>query len=842
MNQPKPSCPPLLFPSSRRRLAGMLISVSLLGGLAIGALLQASPVATASPVAAASPCYFVAPWPACSSITTWQPSTSPASQSSFVPLQLLACRSSQESVYLSQLVHAADGQHLVTAGTKVLLWSIDDASPTHVFAELPDGQMIKSLAIAPHGEWFAAGDSEGNVSIWNLADRSQRITKQLDNDDIIHIAVSPNSQSLATISYDNEVSIWSTQGLEQTGKIQTGTNNVKCVEFLSDDLLVVAGENTTIWNVSTGKQQSVLSPGRYNFTLARSPDGSQFVFGTEEQLKLLNTSDQNLVATFAGGFASEELAAFSSDGLHLATANGAEVRIWSCHDGQLLQLMDTYGSPIVGIGWLPQSNLLAIASENGRIRIWGSPENGNAYNLQPLTVTSTMPEADSQQPASSAQLLQILDLRTFPHVPECSVQAIDEFSFLGATRQSPADAKAYYKNVFEKAGWQEDASAPNPSSSKFHKDGFWMTASFYPGMPSQTSVNLNFAGNCDLRTVPKFDASATEIAFENEDIVMYRTKADVLEIETSLLKKLQAGGWIPFSRLHASHSEKEDSRDLEFLNGSVMLNVSIDRFPADRSQFMIRYTRSLTPHSIPVPSDAGFIEYDGSTRPYLVATTRLDLPQTREFFDAQLARDGWLAHDVDRVVKDDQNWLSYFRGQQDLTVKLKRLPDDKTLIQIGDDLEKSSWQLAKPQSTEPENRDQPAIGIEAADFPLLNASQTAKFDELEKQIEFSMEDMPLPKVADLYLEKIKSLGWRQDGFGIKEDDFVLLRFEQDGKEIALRARVLDGQSLVSVEGDGILWTKPTSTSRRIISYEAWLRANHHPGTLDLLEQYQQEMK
>ena len=39
---------------------------------------------------------------------------------------------------------------------------------------------------------------------------------------------------------------------------------------------------------------------------------------------------------------------------------------------------------------------------------------------------------------------------------------------------------------------------------------------------------------------------------------------------------------------------------------------------------------------LPVPRDAGFIEYEGSTQPYLVATTSLNLSQAREFYDQQL--------------------------------------------------------------------------------------------------------------------------------------------------------------------------------------------------------------
>ena len=40
----------------------------------------------------------------------------------------------------------------------------------------------------------------------------------------------------------------------------------------------------------------------------------------------------------------------------------------------------------------------------------------------------------------------------------------------------------------------------------------------------------------------------------------------------------------------------------------------------------------------------------------------------------------------------------------------------------------------------------------------------------------------------------------------------------------------------------VLWTKELPGGRKVISYETWLRINHHPAGLDLLDQYQTEMR
>ena len=468
-------------------------------------------------------------------------------------------------------------------------------------------------------------------------------------------------------------------------------------------------------------------------------------------------------------------------------------------------------------------------------------KNGDALGLHPLHAAVAMPDQETREPATPTQLLQAIDFRTFPRLPNSNARINDEFNISYDAAVSPDEAQLFYRYHLGKAGWNEVvAAAATPGSIRFQKAGFMISVSFYEGAESKTSINVNSAGNYDVRWAPKYDAAPIELVFENEDTVIYRTKADLIEIETTLLRKMHAAGWTAYARLHASHNEQDDGRDLEFLRNGMTMRVSIGRFPADPTSYNIQYSRFLTANSIPIPPDSGFVELDTSTQPLLVATTVMDLVQTREFYDKELVAQGWLVREYGRSLKDDHNWLTYVRGQQDLTVGLQSLPTGRTLVRVGDKLEKYSWQLAK--LAEPATSDAAVVGIEAADFPILNELKSAKFDSIDKSIEFTMGSMPLLEVGELYTKEIESLGWKLEGAGIKADDYVFLTFVKEKVEIALRARTTDGYSLVNIQGDGLLWTKELPGGRKVISYETWLRINHHPASLDLLDQYQIEMR
>ncbi|MCA9009583.1 MAG: hypothetical protein KDB01_07550 [Planctomycetaceae bacterium] len=759
----------------------------------------------------------------------------------FAPLQLLACQDSEITGFVSALAATKDGRHFILAGTKITLWSVSGEAPEHVFLETKDDQTIKSLAVSPNGKWFAAGDSGGTIRLWSLEDRSELVSKKLYSTGITQIAISPDSKEIATISYDDEITIRSADSLQERKRFNVYTKGTKRIEYMTPELLVAAGETTSSWNVSTGEHVETLSPGRYQFTLARSFDGDQFLFGDNELLKFRNIPDQKDVFSLQGEFANDELATFSGSGELLATANGATLRIWDLTTNRLQQVIDVCGWPIRGISWLPETNALVVASENGRTRIWGTSHVGDNLQLSPLHAPVTTPDETRHAPATPAQLLQTMDLRTFPRISDDALKVSNAFSIIYETTASPEEAEQFYRFQLNQAGWREAAAdITSAGTIRFENGGFMILASCYTFSGESTSVNVNLTENYDLRQLPKFDQLPIEIYFENADTVTYRTKAELWQIEASLLRKLHDAGWTAYSRLHSAQADIADGRIIQFLRGGTTLFVSIGRFQEESEDFSIQYSLALTANAVPIPPDSGFVEFDGATQPFLVGTTELSLKEAGEFYDKELAAEGWLAREFGRSHSEDQIWLPYIQGQREVTVGLIKLPTGKTLIRIGKGLETASWQLAKPVEADSSNGVQ--SGIEAADFPILNESKATKIDAVGKVIEFSMDDVPLPKVAELYTEKLQSSGWMLDGSGITSDDYVFLTFVKDKFEIALRGRVTDGNSFVNVQGDGLLWTKPLPNGRKVVPYETWLRLNHHPATLNLLDQFQAEMR
>lgn len=763
----------------------------------------------------------------------------------FEKLELLDCRDLESLKLILNVADARDGKHVLLGGKKVVLWSVDPKEADQVLIELEGEQLVKSLAVAPDGKWFAVGDSEGMLRIWSLEEKKEIVAQKVLDNDVVETAISPDGTEIAVTSYDGKVAVWSfdlaSSKLEKKKEFKAGDQAISRLAYVAPGKLVAASEKMPIWDTSTGVSSPPLSVGRYEFTLGLSPDGKQFAFTDDDKLYFWNQAESKREAPLLGPVASKELLTFSSDGKWLATLNRDSIRIWDLTKSrQVVQYIDAIGDPLAGFCWLPQSEFLVTVSATGRARIWGTAKSGEALGLKPMHVPVKLAEANSKAPVTSGQVLQTVDLRSFPLLPECEGRFNSAFNIDYEAPVAKAEAETFYRHYLTQAGWRESGEKSQvPDAIEFRKNGLRLIATFSGQEAAKTNVSLNVSGNYDSRWAPKFAGAPIKESYAFEQTVSYSTKADLLTIETELLQKLHEAGWTGYSRLNASSSEEPDARSLDFIQNGMQLDVSIGKFPVAPDSYTITTSAQLSLNAIPVPKDSGFVEFDGSVDPKLVATTAMSLDETREFYDKALTADGWLPRKHGKSEKGDKQWLDYIRGQSDLHIGLSQQKDGRTLVLVGESVMNSSWQLPKPK---PKEEEKEAAGIEASDFPILNESKTAKFDATGKSIEIDMGKGLMVEAGDKYAKVMKDLGWEQDGAGIKDEEYVFLTFKKGKAEVQLRARKVDGKPIFNVQGDGLLWTKDLPGGKQMVSYETWLKTNGHPAGLSLLPTYEKEMR
>jgi len=768
----------------------------------------------------------------------------------YEPLVLLAAKESNKVGLVTCTAHSNEGKYYITAGYRLLLWSLDGAEPQHVLTTPSEGisdVVIRSMAVSPDGQRLAVGDSEGTVKLWSLHDRKEHATAKLDSNDIVDLAFSPDSQSLATLSYGDDVSIWSSDTLEPRGKFKAATNGVRRIIFGSNDAILVLGEKALVYKAPEGTLSQDVTGDRFNATVAPTLDRHSVVLGSDKGLQQWTAADSTMVPFLRGSFADTEIVAFAPDETLLATANGRAIRIWDIASQQCVQVIDIVGNEVVGLEWLAGSNLLLAIPDIGPIRIWGSKKAGEAVGLQPAHKPIVLPDASETDPAYPHQLAEVIDLRAFPQPPGSNLSTSTADGVSGEAAMNAEEAKMFYRYQLGLRGWMESTSpSANPMAVEFRKGGFILSTSFYESGDSKSNVTISHGGNFDCRRLPRLASDPADETYASEQTVIYRTPLDLLTAETDLLRMMHQGGWTAYSRLHSSHSDTSDSRDLTFLRNSIDLHVSIKKFPDTPGRFAVTYTPFVMVNSLPIPDDSGFVEFNGHPEPSLVASTSKNLDEAQAFYDDEMNERGWIPLTIGRTVKEEYRYLPFLQGQKDVVIVLQKMKIGRTLIRVGEELERSSWQLAKENEKEPKNEGDDAskkdAGLEAADFPTPSDAKDVKYQPREKSIEFKVEGASLAELAKRSSESLATLGWVAEQGGIRSEECTFFNFQKDKAEIAFRASTTQGVANVSIQGDGLLWSKKLPGKKQIISYELWLRDNKHPAGLDLLDRYIAEMQ
>ncbi len=228
------------------------------------------------------------------------------------------------------------------------------------------------LAFSPNGKTIASASRDTTVKLWNLEGK-ELATLQGHTEPVDWVSFSPNGNLIATGSFDETIRLWSQDGRElQTLKGHTG--EVYSVNFSPDGKqLISTGEDSTIriWNLE-GKELKRLDAthpgGALNASF--SPDGTQIIScGDDKTIKLWSRSGE-LRATLSGHREYVKRVLFSPDGKLIASADiDGVIKLWSS-DGKELQTIKGHDRAIWGLAFSPNSQELISASNDRTVKRW----------------------------------------------------------------------------------------------------------------------------------------------------------------------------------------------------------------------------------------------------------------------------------------------------------------------------------------------------------------------------------------------------------------------------------------------------------------------------------------
>ena len=283
---------------------------------------------------------------------------------------------------VSGVAFAPDGRELAASSqdSKVWLWKLAPGKgDTAAVSATPDGSLdnattwVNAVAFSPDGATLAAGTSDADVLMWNLASRA--LTAKLPAPQPVTSVTWDGAARIAASDADGTATVWTVP----TPILLTG-NAASAVGYRPDGTVIaVGGTSVQLWDAKSHAPVATraLPPNVFVNGIAWGPGGKFLAAALSDSTVLL--LDGGTLAPAGPAFkvtatGTAETVAFAPDGKTLATgADDGTVRLWSladpAHPAPLARVRDS-GTYVYTITWSPDGKTLAAASTDNVTRLW----------------------------------------------------------------------------------------------------------------------------------------------------------------------------------------------------------------------------------------------------------------------------------------------------------------------------------------------------------------------------------------------------------------------------------------------------------------------------------------
>jgi WD40 repeat protein len=141
---------------------------------------------------------------------------------------------------------SSDGQYVVTAqqdGT-VCVWNW--RRPPALWCKQVDRQPVENALFSPNGKLIIAATSDGKVRVWDPGRRTllhTLISHISRYHRLTRVAVSDDSQYIATVGADDVLHVWNAQNGQLLRKLPGHTKSVNSIAFSADSRYIVTASD-----------------------------------------------------------------------------------------------------------------------------------------------------------------------------------------------------------------------------------------------------------------------------------------------------------------------------------------------------------------------------------------------------------------------------------------------------------------------------------------------------------------------------------------------------------------------------------------------------------------------
>ena len=235
---------------------------------------------------------------------------------------------------------------------------------------------ILSVAFSPDSKSLASGGWRSQVNLWDLTSEERKTTLTGHSYTVYSVAFSPDGSTLAVGGNDKKVRL-SDVASGQTKTVLTGhSDTVRSVAFSPDGSTLASGsddETMRLWDMASGQIKTILT-GHTNRvrSVAFSPDGSTLASGSADRtVRLWDVASGQTKAILTGHTSWVHSVVFSPDGSTLASGSADRtVHLWNVASEERKTTLTGHSDEVRSVAFSPDGSTLASGSDDRTVRLW----------------------------------------------------------------------------------------------------------------------------------------------------------------------------------------------------------------------------------------------------------------------------------------------------------------------------------------------------------------------------------------------------------------------------------------------------------------------------------------